>query len=592
MRPFWVAVIAIACLALVTLPAIVSAYNCVDTIRADPYWGTGPGGHFYDAHLNCTGRAGLFYTCPDPSKYPVNRTAEVGAIMVLAPDSNNPADAGRAGTCGQDKYYGHVGIVVGVGGGSIQVYEQGWGYPGAPGTFTHAYPCAVMWFIHRDDTVKPVTTASLSGTVGNNGWYTSGVSVTLSATDDRSGVAGTWYSIDGGGYAGYGGRFTVSAQGSHTVSYYSRDNAGNQESPKSTSFKIDSVPPSTSASGFSGTPGENGWYRSGGQLTLTSSDATSGVYRTIYKLDGGAEQTYSGGVAISGDGTHTVQHWAIDNAGNTGTPITSPAPIDGTPPSGHIFLNHGSDATPGAAVMITAPILDNASGTALQRFSNDGASWSDWKAYWPSSRWTIPVVNGVAATVYAQFKDTAGNISDTLTDSITPIINVQPSASANYRMLKSTTAAGGLPSSSASYRLKAAAGQPSEVGIVSSAGFRISAGFLAGLASPPGDSDGDGFSDAVEAYVGTDPLDACPDVTGTPGLCPGPSCDGHDAWPFDNNVDTWSNVLDILQYKGHLQICVPDPNYVERLDINADECVNVLDVLLYKGHLQVQCTNP
>jgi hypothetical protein len=48
----------------------------------------------------------------------------------------------------------------------------------------------------------------------------------------------------------------------------------------------------------------------------------------------------------------------------------------------------------------------------------------------------------------------------------------------------------------------------------------------------------------------------------------------------------------LLQYKGHLQICVPDPNYVQRLDINADDCVNVLDVLLYKGHLQVQCTNP
>jgi hypothetical protein len=106
------------------------------------------------------------------------------------------------------------------------------------------------------------------------------------------------------------------------------------------------------------------------------------------------------------------------------------------------------------------------------------------------------------------------------------------------------------------------------------------------------DDDNDGFDDSVEAYLGTDPFDACPDVTGTPGLCPGPSCDGDDAWPFDNNVDTWSNVLDVLQYKGHLQTCVPDPNYVQRLDINADECVDVLDVLLYKGHLQVQCTNP
>jgi subtilisin family serine protease len=106
------------------------------------------------------------------------------------------------------------------------------------------------------------------------------------------------------------------------------------------------------------------------------------------------------------------------------------------------------------------------------------------------------------------------------------------------------------------------------------------------------DLDKDGFDDDVELYVGTDPFDACPDVTGTPGLCPGPSCDGDDAWPLDNNIDIWCNVLDVLQYKGHLQICVPDANYIQRLDINADECVNVLDVLLYKGHLEVQCTNP
>jgi hypothetical protein len=97
---------------------------------------------------------------------------------------------------------------------------------------------------------------------------------------------------------------------------------------------------------------------------------------------------------------------------------------------------------------------------------------------------------------------------------------------------------------------------------------------------PGVDTDGDGFDNDVECYVGTDPLDDCPDDP------------WDDAWPFDNNVDTWSNVLDVLQYKGHLQICVPDPGYVQRLDINGDQCVNALDVLLYKGHLQIQCTNP
>jgi hypothetical protein len=98
---------------------------------------------------------------------------------------------------------------------------------------------------------------------------------------------------------------------------------------------------------------------------------------------------------------------------------------------------------------------------------------------------------------------------------------------------------------------------------------------------PGADYDLDGFTDEVETYIGTDPTDDCPDESGY-----------LDAWPFDNNIDTWSNVMDVLRYKGHLQICLPDPGYVQRLDIKADECVNVMDILLYKGHLQIQCTNP
>jgi len=94
------------------------------------------------------------------------------------------------------------------------------------------------------------------------------------------------------------------------------------------------------------------------------------------------------------------------------------------------------------------------------------------------------------------------------------------------------------------------------------------------------DDDNDEFDDSVESYVGTDPVDDCPD---------GPS---DDAWPFDINIDTWSNALDVLLYKGHLQTPVGDPDYDPRLDLNADLWVNALDILLYKGHLQVQCTNP
>ena len=65
--------------------------------------------------------------------------------------------------------------------------------------------------------------------------------VTLSATDATSGVAHTFYSIDGGGFATYGAAFTISALGTHTVRYYSKDVAGNASAVKSVSFTISSL---------------------------------------------------------------------------------------------------------------------------------------------------------------------------------------------------------------------------------------------------------------------------------------------------------------------------------------------------------------
>jgi len=140
-----VLVLSAALLAVVVLPGIVLAYNCLDTIKYDAYWGdpgVGVPGHFDDANLHCPQVVGFKYLCP-PSKYPVNPTAEVGAIMVLEPNK-----------CQADPNNGHVGIVVGVASGSIQVYEQAWG-PGGPneppGTHSHPYPCDGMWFIHQAD---------------------------------------------------------------------------------------------------------------------------------------------------------------------------------------------------------------------------------------------------------------------------------------------------------------------------------------------------------------------------------------------------------------------------------------------------------
>jgi hypothetical protein len=69
------------------------------------------------------------------------------------------------------------------------------------------------------------------------------VTVTLNATDAGSGVAETLYCVDGGTWLPYTAPVSVDADGKHTVSFYSKDRAGNTETAKPVLVWIDETPP-------------------------------------------------------------------------------------------------------------------------------------------------------------------------------------------------------------------------------------------------------------------------------------------------------------------------------------------------------------
>ncbi|MGQ9573485.1 MAG: dockerin type I domain-containing protein, partial [Dehalococcoidia bacterium] len=89
------------------------------------------------------------------------------------------------------------------------------------------------------------------------------------------------------------------------------------------------------------------------------------------------------------------------------------------------------------------------------------------------------------------------------------------------------------------------------------------------------DDDGDGWSDAAEGFMRTDPLNAC-------------SIDAyHDAWPPDNNNDRSVDIMDVLRLKPAI-----GGLYDQRYDLNADGKVNIMDVLLYKPVIGTSCLSP
>ena len=87
------------------------------------------------------------------------------------------------------------------------------------------------------DNVPPLTVIALAGQQVN-GYYQPQVQITLTASDDLSGVAATYYQIDSSGWQTYAGPFTYNGLGPHTIAYYSVDVAGNQEAPLYANFVV------------------------------------------------------------------------------------------------------------------------------------------------------------------------------------------------------------------------------------------------------------------------------------------------------------------------------------------------------------------
>lgn len=166
------------------------------------------------------------------------------------------------------------------------------------------------------DTAAPTTGSNAAASYLGMGV----VNLTISDPFPTSGIAHTYYKIDGGAQAeGTQIRVPGPTSGSavHTVEYWSIDNSGNTESPhKSKTFTLtaDTAPPETTSNAKSA-------YTGPAVITFTATDnGSAGVKATYYTVDGGAAQT--GTVVtiaqpVSGTVAHTVQFWSVDWSNNT-----------------------------------------------------------------------------------------------------------------------------------------------------------------------------------------------------------------------------------------------------------------------------------
>ena len=232
------------------------------------------------------------------------------------------------------------------------------------------------------DSTAPVVNAAVAGRT-----------VTITATDDASGVASVEYQLDSGAWSAYTEPITVDST-AHTVSYRATDNAGNTSAVGSIQVAALPLLVSTTPSA----PAASGWFTGTVSVSAVATDPSQ-VKQIQYKIDGGAWTKYTTALA-AGQGVHgyTFRILFTNNTYSPEVPVTIKR--DSALPSGSV------SQTSGSPVSVTLSGADAASGVAFITYTLDGG---------PATVYGAPFqVTGSGNHTLTYFvTDVAGNVSAT-----------------------------------------------------------------------------------------------------------------------------------------------------------------------------------
>ncbi len=282
-----------------------------------------------------------------------------------------------------------------------------------------------------DKTKPSINDPIITGTIGNNGWYKSNVSIKLNgATDNLSGVNDIDINISNINYDTEEEVVVITAV----------DNAGN-ESTKELTFKVDKTKPDIGNYTVSGIKGDNDWYISDVSISdITATDALSGLVSVKASETSFITETKGTNMTIT----------AIDEAGNIAT-VTKEIKIDKTAPSvGSLYIDGtagndnwyisdillsgtgGKDNISGiASNSVSKSIIDyDTSGEIITLTTTDSAGHKTTKEFTVKVDKTKPVIGNY--TVSGTSGDNGWYISDvsisdiTATDTLSGLVSVKP----------------------------------------------------------------------------------------------------------------------------------------------------------------------
>jgi hypothetical protein len=169
-----------------------------------------------------------------------------------------------------------------------------------------------------DDILPPVTTLVTvpAQPDGLNGWYITSPQISLVAESSASYIVSTQLKLDTATWETYQSPITLT-DGLHSLVWYSSDAKGLQEATKIASLSVDASRPVTTAkTDIAPLANLPGVWGAPVQITLTATEAVTGVAQTVYSVNGGAWQVYSGQpITLTEQGFYTVTYHSQSKAG-------------------------------------------------------------------------------------------------------------------------------------------------------------------------------------------------------------------------------------------------------------------------------------
>lgn len=257
------------------------------------------------------------------------------------------------------------------------------------------------------DATPPETTANASST-----WYSqTPVVLELAAVDETSGVAVTFYRVDGTSWR-TGTEVNLTMDGIYTIEFYSVDIAGNPGRVQRLTVRIDTTAPVVDLKEM---PKEEKPVSGMLRVIFEASDL-SGVARATYSIDGTTRTLLAAGnlytieidTSSIEDGAHVIAIEVTDNANHT-TRLTKTIRVDNSPPAISSLTPSGGDVVAGE-VSIVLILADDSEILEITLYLDNSPVTFEREGNTVKYNWKTTLADNGKHVLRVYLRDAAGNM--------------------------------------------------------------------------------------------------------------------------------------------------------------------------------------